>query len=102
MIRIRFERTKDGVLTGFQARGHAGFAESGRDVVCAAVSSAVYMAANTVTEILGLSPEISERDGVLCLSLSEAQAPAAAAVLLGLQLHLQSLCRQYPDYITED
>ena len=102
MIHIRFERTKDGALSGFQVRGHAEFAPSGRDIVCAAVSSAVYMAANTVTEVLGLSPDITQRDGRFALSLSQEQAPAASAVLAGLQLHLQALCRQYPDYITLD
>lgn len=102
MIRIRFTQGRDGMLSGFCVHGHAGFAESGQDIVCAAVSSAVYMAANTVTEILGLSPEISQRDGTLSLSLSESEAPAAQTELSGLQLHLQSLCEQYPDYITMD
>lgn len=102
MIRIRFTQDRVGTLTGFCVRGHASFAESGQDIVCAAVSSAVYMAANTVTEVLGLSPELSERDGRLELSLSESEAPAAQAVLSGLRLHLQALCEQYPDYITMD
>ena len=60
------------------------------------------MAANTVTEVLGLSPELSERDGKLSLSLSDSEAPAAQAVLEGLRLHLQALYTQYPDYITMD
>ena len=100
MIRIRFTQDRNGQLSGFCVRGHAQFAESGRDIVCAAVSSAVYMAANTVTEVLGLSPALSERDGKLSLSLSEKEAPAAQAVLQGLRLHLQALYTQYPDYIT--
>ena len=100
MIRIRFTQNRNGQLSGFCVRGHAQFAESGRDIVCAAVSSAVYMAANTVTEVLGLSPEISECDGKLSLSLSEKEVSAARTVLEGLRLHLQALCEQYPDYIT--
>ena len=102
MIRIRFTRDRGGMLSGFYVRGHAQFAESGQDIVCAAVSSAVYMAANTVTEVLGLSPEISECDGKLSLSLSEKEVSAARTVLEGLRLHLQALCEQYPDYITMD
>ncbi len=102
MIRIRFTQDRVGTLTGFCVRGHAQFAESGRDIVCAAVSSAVYMAANTVTEVLGLSPKLSERDGRLELLLSEREAPAAQTVFSGLRLHLQALCEQYPDYITMD
>ena len=36
---------------GFQISGHAGFAESGYDIVCASVSSAVQLTANNITEI---------------------------------------------------
>ena len=49
---------------GFEISGHAG-GNAGRDIVCAAVSSAVYMAANTVTEIIKVRADISEQDGYL-------------------------------------
>ena len=45
-------------LTGFDISGHAMFAESGSDIVCASVSSAAYMAANTVTAVI-LNPRDS-------------------------------------------
>ena len=46
MIRAVFFEGENG--RGFEISGHAG-GSAGRDIVCAAVSSAVYMAANTVT-----------------------------------------------------
>lgn len=84
---------------GFTVKGHAGFSVAGEDIVCAAVSSAVYMAANTVTEILGLSPEICECEGFLSLRLSKDQAETALPILKGLCLHIEGLEEQYPDFI---
>ena len=56
MITVRiFDKT--GILYGFEVTGHSGSAPSGEDIVCAAVSSAAYMTANTVTDILGLETE---------------------------------------------
>ena len=54
MICADFHFGENGI--SFTVKGHSGSANAGEDIVCAAVSSAVYMAANTVTEILGLSP----------------------------------------------
>ena len=49
MIKARFF-TEDHLLCGYEISGHSGSAESGQDVICAFVSSAAYMAANTLSE----------------------------------------------------
>ncbi len=98
MIRAEFQFGENGL--GFTVQGHSGSAAAGEDIVCAAVSSAVYMAANTVTEVLGLSPKLDVRDGFLSLQLSNAaEAETARPVLQGLCLHLAGLQEQYPDFI---
>ena len=51
MIRATFYKEGD-LLKGFEIKGHSGYADEGEDVICATVSSAAYMAANTVTEII--------------------------------------------------
>ncbi len=84
---------------GFTVAGHSGSAEAGADIVCAAVSSAVYMAANTLTEVLGLSPETEVRDGFLSVRLARGETEAALPIIKGLSLHLRGLQEQYPDYI---
>lgn len=68
MIRAVFFEGENG--RGFEIRGHAG-GNAGRDIVCAAVSSAVYMAANTVTDVIKIHADISEQDGHLKFSVSE-------------------------------
>ena len=81
----------------FTVTGHAGAGDAGEDVVCAAVSSAAYMAANTVTEILGTEAEADVRDGYMRFSFGGSKA--AADIVRGLRLHLLSLQEQYPDNV---
>ena len=52
MIRATFYK-KGNKSCGFEISGHSGYAEQGSDIICASVSSAAYMAVNTVTEIIG-------------------------------------------------
>ena len=63
-------RYANGELKGFSLKGHAGGIE-GTDIVCAAVSSAAYMTANTLIEICDLPADIDVADGKMSLLLTE-------------------------------
>ncbi|MBQ4244027.1 MAG: ribosomal-processing cysteine protease Prp [Clostridia bacterium] len=82
-------------LSGFSLEGHSGFDEEGRDIVCAAVSSAAYMAANTVTDVIKEKASVKESDGKLELKLAR-PSQAVQAVLRGLEIHLRNISEQYP------
>ena len=82
----------------FTIQGHSGSAESGQDIICAAVSSAAYMAVNTITEILGQKVSADVRDGYMKISLS-GRNEAASDILRGLELHISELADEYPDFI---
>ena len=97
MIRVKF-LIGNKQLTGFEIKGHAMFAESGSDVVCAAVSSAAYMAVNTITEIIGADADASAQDGMMRVTLSQPDEQTET-VLRGLELHLTELSKQYPENI---
>ena len=84
---------------GFLISGHSGFAESGEDIVCASVSSAAYMVANTITEILKADAEIAVDDGKMKLIVNKEQRHITKDILLGLKLHLESLEEQYPEFL---
>ena len=95
---------RDERLCGFRMEGHAG-GKAGSDIVCAAISSAVYMAANTVTEVCGCKADITAEDGFFFLMLTADEKNRATDVLEGLRLHLIGLQEQYPkrlhvDFIT--
>ena len=89
---------QDGLFTGFSAKGHSTATASDDDgrLVCAAVSSAVIMTANTLTDVLCLKADIQTADGLLKLKLLSG-VNSAQSVIKGLYIHIEELSRQYPD-----
>ncbi|MBR1763670.1 MAG: ribosomal-processing cysteine protease Prp [Eubacterium sp.] len=97
MIRISFFEN-NGLISGFESKGHSMSAEHGYDIICAAVSSACYMAANTVTEIISLEADAAASDGYMRLEIKSSKEKAQD-ILKGLKLHLTELEKQYPENI---
>ena len=97
MIKVSFF-AEHGALIGFEIKGHSGYAESDEDdIVCAAVSSAAYMAVNTITDIICSEADIKVEDGYL--SVRTDGAGEIQTILKGLRLHLQQLSQDYPENI---
>ena len=89
-----------GKFSGYKISGHS---TSGADddigrIVCASVSSAVYMAANTLTEIVGIKADITVTDADMSLELLT-DSESAQIILKGLKLHLEQLAEQYKEYL---
>ncbi len=61
MTRVEFFSEGDKITGIFVARGHSGYAESGADIVCAAVSTAVTFAETTITDVLGVRVKLGVR-----------------------------------------
>ena len=97
MIRATFYRKGD-KLRGFEISGHSGYAEEGSDIICASVSSAAYMAVNTVTEVIGEYGEATVDEGYLKFT-TESDKAEVQTVLKGLQLHVKALAEDYNEYI---
>lgn len=97
MIKIDFYRQND-LITGFECKGHSGSAEAGQDIVCAFVSSACYLVANTVTEIMHIDADAAATDGYMRLEINQS-AENAQDILNGLLLHLTELEKDYPHNI---
>lgn len=97
MIRIEFYSGVNG-LCGFEATGHASCGEAGNDILCAYVSSACQMTANTVTDVLMLDADAQAENGYLKLMILE-NATSAQDILNGLKLHMTELSKDYPKNI---
>ena len=95
--------TEDDRITGFSVSGHSGYAESGSDIVCAAISAVVTMAEATINEVCGAKAKVRVKDEdarvTLTLPTSCDEEEAVQAVLAGMLLTLCSLRDHYPDYI---
>lgn len=100
MITARFLTPPGGELLGFHLLGHAACGEAGQDIVCAAVSSAAYLVANTITDILSVTPSSLEvEEGEMHFEIHPRDARLCGALLSGLKLHLLGLEEQYPQAI---
>lgn len=97
MITVAFLR-HGSELCGVTIRGHAEYADSGQDIVCAAVSSAVQLTANTVTEIFKIPADVSAAKNTISIRLPE-QAPEGVSLLEGLLLHLREISKDFPGTI---
>jgi len=95
MTSVKF-LSKGESLSGFEILGHSSFDcdDIEGKLVCAAVSSAAYMAANTITEIIGDVCEIKVDDALMRVAV-ESPNLKTIAVLNGLKLHLVELSKQY-------
>lgn len=98
MTTVTFFKSDD-IICGFEISGHSDFAEEGSDIVCAAISSAAYMTANTITEVLHINAQVTEDDGLMKIRMSPNDALKACDILSGLKLHLTALSEQYKNHI---
>lgn len=98
MTTVRFFCNGD-LISGFEISGHTDFADEGQDIVCSAVSSAAYMAANTILEVQGIDAKAEEKDGYMKLLIPEDRISDASVILDGMYLHMKEIAGQYPDYL---
>ncbi len=100
MITCHFFLSDDTVV-GFAVNGHDTPDDSGVSLLCAAVSSAVYLTVNAVTDVADIEPLVLETaDGLMTLRLRREDAKRSALLLEGLRLHLTALAADHPKIIT--
>ena len=98
MIKVEFFGTE--LIYGFHIMGHSEMNPEGPEILCAAVSSAAYMTANAITEVIGLKPVLLNRDGNMYLKVKTEQEAKTCRVLFdGLRLHLSEIAQDYPKYL---
>ncbi len=97
MIKIYIFKDKD-KINGFQVKGHSYFAESGKDIVCSAVSAVTQMAAKGIDEVLKLKADVTKQDGYLQVLLFENNKDAHM-LLTTLEKSLEDIQNQYPKFV---
>ena len=96
---------EDARIIGFDVQGHSGWGESGEDIVCAAITSAVRLVEATVNDVMGLcaAVKVREADASISLRLPGGLANTAEStcqnLLTGLMVYLAQLHDEYPDNI---
>ena len=94
MITITVKK-RNGNYLEFVSKGHAGYAEEGQDIICAAVSALIV---NTVNSVETLTEDliISEAgDGYVYFSFPNGYSESTALLVKSLLLGLESIRRDY-------
>ena len=95
--------TENERITGFSVSGHSGYAESGADIVCAAISAAVSMAEATINDVCGAKAKVrvGEDEARITLKLPKScdEEESVQAVLAGMMVTLINLQEDYSDFI---
>ena len=97
--------TEDARIIGFDVQGHSGWGESGEDIVCAAITSAVRLVEATVNDVMGLCAAVKVREADASISLrlpgglSQSNESTCQTLLTALMLYLAQLHDEYPDNI---
>ena len=105
MTTIKIERKNDNIIS-VECSNHTGFAEYGKDIVCAGVSSITQTAVLGIKELTNCKHSfvIDEKNGFLKLEIIDIEENSAdfknAQVILNtMLLGIKNLQEQYPKYI---
>ncbi len=95
MTKVKFFADSKG-LYGFEISGHSTDSSDDTEgkLVCSAISSAAYMAANTVSEIIGDTVLADVSDGFMRITVQNI-SDSSRKVLSGFKLHISELSKQY-------
>lgn len=101
MVEVEFHEDSCGRLSSFVAEGHAGWAEHGSDVVCAAVSTLLQAAWLGLVEVARVPAEGSRSAGRLTLSWPADACDRAdvLAIVATAALSVERLAEQFPDHV---
>lgn len=105
MIYVDIKKDTSGLITLFTMEGHAGFDDSGKDLVCAGASAVSFGSLNAVMALTGITPEIDQgEDGGLLSCRVPDGLPAdkrdqVQLLLEGMVVSLQTIEEEYGQYI---
>lgn len=104
MICIDFVLDNKRHIQRFEVKGHSGFDDYGKDIVCAAVSAVVQTAILGLTDVVGIKiVYILENGNAKCdvgIISDSVKREKADIVLNTLRLGLLSIQAGYSDYVT--
>ncbi len=92
-------------IVSFQVEGHSGLAEAGKDVLCAAVTSAVRLTECAVNDVLGLEAGVKVKPEKALISLKlpgglgQTNESTCQTLMAALMVYFTQLQEEYPDNI---
>lgn len=101
MITATFLYNEGRQITGFTVVGHAGYAQAGSDIVCAAVSALTINTINAIEKLTDSRVEAAEDEGRLWCRCPDPSGNGIQLLMSACLLGLSSIREQYgSQYIT--
>ena len=97
MTTVTFHKTKSGEYKSFTCKGHAGFDNYGKDIVCASISVLVINTINSLEEIVHeqISVESDEESGMITCKFEAPMQETSKVLVDSLVLGLTQIVKQY-------
>ena len=97
MIQVDVFSDSNGVPAGIEIKGHAGYDEYGRDIICAAVSALALNMANSVEKFTEdeFKGSTDEKTGRLTFRFTGAVSPESKLLMDSLILGLTNIAESY-------
>lgn len=101
MTSVCFTRDADDLISSVEISGHAGYADEGEDIVCAAITSAIQLAHILLEDIHDLVIDtIVEQEGAyIRVSLPDDAREAGQDVMQALHMHYLEMQESYAEFI---
>ena len=97
MVRVTILKDQKNQCRGFETNGHAGYAEKGEDIVCAAVSALTINTVNSLEQFT-TDPFVllsDEKEGSISIRFETEPGEAAALLLSSYELGIQGIAENY-------
>ena len=92
MTHITFFKNSEKEITGFYSAGHAGYAESGSDIICSAISVL------TIDDKFDVS--VNEDEGIVIFKMAMPVSPETSILLKSYELGVSSVAEDNPKYLS--
>ena len=97
MTTITITKTSDDNYKEIECNGHAGYAEYGEDIVCAAVSVLTINTINSIEQLTKDKTKLfeNENDGIIRLTFNDIPSKEADLLLRSFELGVKGISDQY-------
>ena len=103
MVAIIVKKDAGGRYCGFSSSGHAGYAEKGDDVVCAAISTLTLTAVLALEKLTALKPKVRQNEKAALLECNWTNEPTQVErsdlIIRMMLLGLGEIRKQYSKYL---
>lgn len=101
MTKVTFYCTQDSLYTAVDLVGHAGYAEEGEDIVCAAISSSVQLIHVLLFDVQKIAVDtlIEDEGAHIRLTLPHDRLAEGQDAFRAFHLHLSELEENYSEFI---